>query len=132
MVVPFLILALPVFARPPPLGAVYGGKLTVAIVGTQCIDLTVLTKKKALIRLSGMVNHDETVHYNVDASHRVSFEMTEMLEGILRRYTCSISEATYDPHKDSAKITFTIRALRMRRKVMLHRKNPWCSEDLWI
>lgn len=102
----------------PDIGSKFTGNMYFPLIGTQKIHLSVKSKKIANIELSGVINVADDIEYYVKKGE-FGFILSENLENILKKYHCSINEASYIDNVATVKIH--IKPLRIKRSVVLNR-----------
>ena len=86
----------------PPVGAVYRHSLTLPVIGRQSVSLTILSKERAQLCLSGRLNIDDEIEYDVDeTTGKFTFQLSEATQRLLRRFRTSICGAGYDESTDT-------------------------------
>ena len=103
-----------------PIGVSYEANLHIPIMGSQNIQLSILSESKAHIDLTGLITTNGNVDYTFSDS-KFQFELSYNLQCTLDKYRCEIADATYNSQIDVASIV--IRApFFIRKRVVLYRK----------
>lgn len=86
----------------PPLGAVYKRTMSLPVIGEQTIELTIISDSAARIIMSGRLNLDEPVRYDITPEGQLHFELTDTTHRILRRFRTTLDAAGYDAATDTS------------------------------
>lgn len=96
----------------PPGGAHYAKSVSFPLIGrAQRIELHVLDAKRATLRMAGIINHEETLTYEVLRDQRIAFELSDRLTATMRRCGSQLTLARYDALADAAIVRVRIALL---------------------
>lgn len=109
----------------PPMGAVYARTLWLPVLGTQTIQLTVLSKVLMRLELRGAILLDDTVAYARAPSGKLVFEFSDATTRMLRRFRTSFLGADYTPGNDRA--TFSVSPPLMPGAVIVQLRRQACA-----
>jgi hypothetical protein len=104
----------------PPIGAKYSSDLSFSILGSQHVQLKILSFNRAQLTLHGIINSDDEVRFKYLSKGLLDFELTDNLQRILKRFLVKVSDARYEP--DFAEIRIFVKPLRFRKTVVLLRE----------
>ena len=108
-------------------GTAYATRLGLPMVGGQHIRVVIVDRTRARIQLTGLIKIDGDVSYTRVPSPRYeddyyTFSLDPSLNGVLRKYGCSLSKARFDTKQDTASVTIDIKPLRLRKRLTLPRE----------
>jgi len=103
----------------PPIGSTYIGTTRVAFIGKQDVELGIISKSHAKLRLNGIITLNDDIYYEFH-NGAFTFQFSEKLANVLNKCFCTIQNARYT--NDVASVEIYINVLRLRRRVFLHRK----------
>jgi hypothetical protein len=107
------------FPTPTP-GTQYISSLYFPFIGTQKMNLHILSKYDANLNLNGIINLTEKLRYDYNVRNgRMTFKMTDSLMKTLTEYKCSIYDAWFID--DTPIIHIFIKPIRLKKKVRFHR-----------
>jgi hypothetical protein len=85
----------------PPAGAIYQKVLQIPVLGRQCFRLSILGNGRAHLQVSGMMQIDETLDYQVrQCDGSFSLLLSDRIHKVLRRFRTKMVDFGYDEVKD--------------------------------
>ncbi|KAG8460388.1 hypothetical protein KFE25_011879 [Diacronema lutheri] len=111
----------------PPVGATFTDTMLLPVIGLQTVKLSIISRSRARLRLSGALLHDDTIEYGLDSAGDLEFLLSDHTLRLVHALGVSIARAEYCPKNDRARITLKIPAfpallVELRR---LHGPRRW-------
>lgn len=87
--------------------AKYISRFFIPFAGTQQVSLDIRTQNTAILKMRGILNIEDTVHFTT-YGNEFNFELSETTLSKLKRYHCTVHTAEYIECEDAAYITVQV------------------------
>lgn len=101
----------------PPIGNTYYTSINIPLIGRQNVKYERTKKLISEVSLSGKVNKQGYIYF--DNNDPYKYTLDDILENILKKYKCTLSDPYYDNINDIITLNIKINIIRYSKKLIL-------------
>lgn len=103
-------------------GSIYEKKIIFPLIGSQIVEIEIITNNFAEIKLKGIINNECYVKY-IYYNDRYIFKPSYNLRKLIKKYNIEITSLFYNEENDSIDLDVYIRYIRYKSFIQLERLN---------